>query len=166
MQNRLNDQCRLSIFLAALGRVAIRLPRRKKLPRGRAKITQSRWRRDLQRQLGRHGTECRRFRRSRWRAPGRCAGRTGRSEAERRSARISTAPVRFVIDSHWHFDHVGGNAFFAKEGAFVIAQSNTRMRLMAEQANPLGGAKQHAFPTGGLAANYLRCADRSAFQWG
>src|SRR5438067_4747764 len=25
-------------------------------------------------------------------------------------ARISTGPVRFVINSHWHFDHVGGNA--------------------------------------------------------
>jgi cyclase len=61
-------------------------------------------------------------------------------------ARISTAPVRFVIDSHWHFDHVGGNAVFAKEGAVVIAQSNTRTRLMSEQSNPLGGGKQRAFP--------------------
>ena len=61
-------------------------------------------------------------------------------------ARISTAPVRFVIDSHWHFDHVGGNAIFAKEGAVVIAQSNTRTRLMSEQTNPIGGGKQRAFP--------------------
>jgi cyclase len=61
-------------------------------------------------------------------------------------ARISTAPVRFVIDSHWHFDHVGGNETFAKEGAVVIAQSNTRTRLMSEQANPIGGGKQRAFP--------------------
>src|SRR6185437_13123889 len=32
-------------------------------------------------------------------------------------ARISRMPVRFVIDTHWHFDHVGGNESFAKEGA-------------------------------------------------
>ena len=61
-------------------------------------------------------------------------------------ARISRAPVRFVINSHWHFDHVGGNETFAREGAVVIAQSNTRTRLMSEQGNPLGGGKQRAFP--------------------
>lgn len=60
-------------------------------------------------------------------------------------AKISTAPVRFVIDSHWHFDHVGGNETFAREGAVVIAQTNTRTRMMSEQVNPLGG-KQRAFP--------------------
>jgi len=61
-------------------------------------------------------------------------------------AKISTAPVRFVIDSHWHFDHVGGNETFAKAGAVVIAQTNTRTRLMSEQVNPLGGGRQRAFP--------------------
>ena len=61
-------------------------------------------------------------------------------------ARITQAPIRFVINSHWHFDHVGGNETFAKAGAVVIAQSNTRTRLMSEQANPLGGGKQRAFP--------------------
>jgi len=61
-------------------------------------------------------------------------------------ARITQAPIRFVIDSHWHFDHVGGNETFAKAGAVVIAQSNTRTRLMSEQINPAGGAKQRAFP--------------------
>lgn len=61
-------------------------------------------------------------------------------------AKVSTAPVRFVIDSHWHFDHVGGNATFAREGATVIAQTNTRTRLMSEQVNPVGGGKQRAFP--------------------
>jgi cyclase len=61
-------------------------------------------------------------------------------------AKISTAPVRFVIDSHWHFDHVGGNEAFARLGAVVIAQTNTRRRMMSEQENPLGGGKQRAFP--------------------
>src|SRR5579863_513190 len=51
-------------------------------------------------------------------------------------AQISTAPVRFVIDSHWHFDHVGGNEVFSKGGAVVIAQGSTRTRLMSEQENP------------------------------
>jgi cyclase len=58
---------------------------------------------------------------------------------------ISTKPVRYVIDTHWHFDHVGGNAIFAKDGAAIIAQENTRARLMTEQPNPLGRAAQRAF---------------------
>jgi cyclase len=58
---------------------------------------------------------------------------------------ISTKPVRYVIDTHWHFDHVGGNAIFAKDGAAIIAQENTRARLMTEQPNPLGRAAQRVF---------------------
>jgi len=62
-----------------------------------------------------------------------------------RMAEISKQPVRYVIDTHWHFDHVGGNALFAKQGAVVIAQENTRTRLMSDQVNPLNGGKQAAF---------------------
>ena len=54
-------------------------------------------------------------------------------------AKISHAPVRYVINSHWHFDHVGGNAVFAQAGAVVIAQENTRARLMSAQVNPVSG---------------------------
>jgi glyoxylase-like metal-dependent hydrolase (beta-lactamase superfamily II) len=58
---------------------------------------------------------------------------------------ISDKPVRFVIDTHWHFDHVGGNAMFKKQGAAIIAQENTRTRLMSAQVNPINGGKQEAF---------------------
>ncbi|HXI99969.1 MAG TPA: MBL fold metallo-hydrolase [Micropepsaceae bacterium] len=60
-------------------------------------------------------------------------------------AKLSDRRVRMVINSHWHFDHVGGNAVFAKEGAVIIASTNTRERLMTEQINPVGGGKQKAF---------------------
>jgi len=63
-----------------------------------------------------------------------------------RIARISDKPVRYVINTHWHSDHVGGNAVFAKQGAVVIAQENTRTRLMTDQPNPLGRAAQRALP--------------------
>jgi cyclase len=59
---------------------------------------------------------------------------------------ITDKPVRYVVNTHWHFDHVGGNAVFSKEGAAIIAQENTRTRLMMEQPNPLGRAAQPAFP--------------------
>ena len=60
-------------------------------------------------------------------------------------AKLSDKPVRLVINTHFHFDHVGGNAEFAKAGATTIAQTNTRTRLMSEQVNPANGGKQKPF---------------------
>jgi glyoxylase-like metal-dependent hydrolase (beta-lactamase superfamily II) len=39
-------------------------------------------------------------------------------------------PVKFVINTHHHADHTGGNARLAEEGAIVVAQENTRKRLL------------------------------------
>ena len=41
---------------------------------------------------------------------------------------ITDKPVRFVINTHWHFDHTGGNAYFQKQGP-IIAHENVRQRL-------------------------------------
>jgi glyoxylase-like metal-dependent hydrolase (beta-lactamase superfamily II) len=60
-------------------------------------------------------------------------------------AKRSDKSVRVIINTHWHFDHVGGNDAFRKEGAVIIAHENTRARLMTDQLNPLGG-EQRAFP--------------------
>ena len=60
-------------------------------------------------------------------------------------AKRSDKAVRLVINSHWHFDHVGANEYYRQHGSTIIAQENTRIRLMSEQINPLGG-KQAAFP--------------------
>lgn len=35
-------------------------------------------------------------------------------------------PIRYVIDTHYHLDHVAGNAVFAKAGAVILAQQNVR----------------------------------------
>jgi glyoxylase-like metal-dependent hydrolase (beta-lactamase superfamily II) len=43
---------------------------------------------------------------------------------------ITDKPVRFVINTHWHFDHTGGNGYFAKQGT-IIAQDRVRERLVA-----------------------------------
>ena len=60
-------------------------------------------------------------------------------------AKRSDQTVRIVVNSHWHFDHVGANEHYRQQGATIIAQENTRTRLMTEQINPLGG-RQRAFP--------------------
>lgn len=43
---------------------------------------------------------------------------------------LDPAPIKSMIDSHWHFDHVDNNANFRAAGAGVIAHENTKKRLM------------------------------------
>lgn len=42
---------------------------------------------------------------------------------------LSDKPIRFVINTHWHFDHVSGNEKVAQTGATVIAHENVRKRM-------------------------------------
>lgn len=48
-------------------------------------------------------------------------------------ARLSKQPVRFVINTHWHGDHSGGNAAFGAAGAVILAHDNVRQRLSAAE---------------------------------
>jgi cyclase len=48
-------------------------------------------------------------------------------------AGISTQPVRFLLNTHWHGDHVGGNENLGKTGVVIVAQENVRKRMTAEQ---------------------------------
>ncbi len=41
-------------------------------------------------------------------------------------------PLKFILNTHWHFDHVGGNKVFGPE-APIIAHTNVRKRLTTEQ---------------------------------
>jgi cyclase len=50
-------------------------------------------------------------------------------QAALKSLGITDKPVRFVINTHYHGDHTGGNAPFANSGSTVIAQDNVRKRL-------------------------------------
>jgi cyclase len=56
-------------------------------------------------------------------------------------AKISPLPIKFLINTHYHGDHTGGNEAFAKDGAVVGAQDNIRVRLVAGTTNGLTGAK-------------------------
>jgi cyclase len=50
-------------------------------------------------------------------------------QASLKSLGITDKPVRFVINTHYHGDHTGGNAPFSNTGSTVIAQDNVRKRL-------------------------------------
>ena len=51
-------------------------------------------------------------------------------------ALLSEKPVKFVINTHLHGDHTGGNDAFGAAGAVIIAQENVRKRLGSPQVNP------------------------------
>ena len=52
---------------------------------------------------------------------------------------VADKPVRYVINTHFHFDHAGGNAAFGKE-ATLLAQDNVRKRLSQTGVGGTGGA--------------------------
>ncbi|HET7039992.1 MAG TPA: MBL fold metallo-hydrolase [Gemmatimonadales bacterium] len=46
---------------------------------------------------------------------------------------VSDGPIRFVLNTHWHGDHTGGNENFGKAGALLVAHDNVRARMSVEQ---------------------------------
>ncbi len=48
-------------------------------------------------------------------------------------AKLSSKKVRFVINTHWHYDHVGGNENMGEAGAVIVAHQNVRKRMSTDQ---------------------------------
>lgn len=46
---------------------------------------------------------------------------------------VSDKPVSYLLNTHWHGDHTGGNSNFAKTGAVIVSQENVRKRLANAQ---------------------------------
>lgn len=46
---------------------------------------------------------------------------------------ITDKPVKFVLNTHWHGDHTGGNENLGKGGALIMAHDNVRKRMSTEQ---------------------------------
>lgn len=48
-------------------------------------------------------------------------------------AEITDQEIRFVFNTHWHFDHTGGNENFGKAGSLIVAHDNVRERMSVDQ---------------------------------
>jgi len=44
-------------------------------------------------------------------------------------ATLSDQPIRFVMNTHWHFDHTGGNENLGREGVVIVAHDHVRERM-------------------------------------
>lgn len=54
---------------------------------------------------------------------------------------ISPRPIKYLVNTHFHGDHTGGNENFARDGVTVVAHDNIRVRLAAGTISGLTGAK-------------------------
>jgi len=68
-------------------------------------------------------------------------------EAIRTVADPTSPSLRFLVNTHWHFDHTSGNAAFAREGATIIAHEGVRRLLSEDQVmHALGDREVPAAP--------------------
>ena len=49
---------------------------------------------------------------------------------------FTQAPIKMMVNSHAHSDHTGGNGFFARQGAVIMAQENLRYEMMPNPNAP------------------------------
>jgi cyclase len=54
---------------------------------------------------------------------------------------VSNLPIKYLINTHFHGDHTGGNEPLAKDGVAIVAEANVKKRLEAGTTNGLTGAK-------------------------
>jgi glyoxylase-like metal-dependent hydrolase (beta-lactamase superfamily II) len=65
-------------------------------------------------------------------------------------AAVTPQPVKFLVNTHHHADHAGGNVPFAADGATVVAHENVRKRIVAGWTHNLSGIVYPPAPAGAL----------------
>jgi glyoxylase-like metal-dependent hydrolase (beta-lactamase superfamily II) len=63
---------------------------------------------------------------------------------------VTSQPIKFVVNTHWHGDHTGGNENIGKAGALIVAHENVRKRMSVEQFNAVFNRRTPASPAGAL----------------
>ncbi len=61
-------------------------------------------------------------------------------------AEINDGPIRFIFNTHWHHDHVGGNENLSQAGAVIVAHHNVRKRMSVDNFYEIINQSIPAFP--------------------
>jgi cyclase len=72
----------------------------------------------------------------------------GKVDAAIRS--IRDEPVRMVFNTHWHFDHTGGNEHFGNQGSLIVAHDNVYERMSTTQFSSFFGTESPPSPKAAL----------------
>lgn len=65
-------------------------------------------------------------------------------------AELTDQPIKFLINTHWHADHTGGNENFGNLGVTLIAHDNVYVRMSNEQVGPISGRVSPPAPAAAL----------------
>ena len=68
------------------------------------------------------------------------------SELNEAIFKVTMRPVTRLVNTHWHFDHTGGNVFFGSSGVTIIAHENVKKRLSSMQDVPFVGLRDGHYP--------------------
>lgn len=63
---------------------------------------------------------------------------------------LTDGEIRFVINTHWHGDHTGGNENFGNSGAVIVAHDNVHKRMSTEQVMAFFNSTVPAAPDAAL----------------
>lgn len=78
-------------------------------------------------------------------------------------AEITDDNVRFVVNTHWHGDHTGGNENLGEAGALIVAHDNVRARMSTEQFQEIFNQSTPASPP--IALPIVTFTFRLVFHW-
>lgn len=68
--------------------------------------------------------------------------------------RLSDKPIRYLINTHWHWDHVGGDGLIAREGALILSSPQTRRYIAAAQRDSASQPSDAVIPDPRLGRPY------------
>jgi glyoxylase-like metal-dependent hydrolase (beta-lactamase superfamily II) len=76
---------------------------------------------------------------------------------------VTDRPIRFLVNTHWHGDHTGGNENLGAAGTLIVAHENVRNRMSVEQF--VAAFDSRSAPAPEAALPVITFTDQVTFHW-